>query len=329
MLACIFKLFGLACTLVFSYLFFEQKGYAENYLKKESSLAPIPASEQNLQTVFAEEWLTLPDVHGVEGPVFEQDGKLLLSDLSGKRILRISKNKEISTLFHRNDISLGGLAIDQTGHIIIASLDIAQNKGAILSLDHEGKNLKILIPVSAGLLPNDVVFDRLGGLYISDFRGNATDPSGGIYYLPPEKKNAVSVLPHLAMANGIAISPNGKEVWVTEFARNILYRLTLSDPTHIIPLDTNAVYYFTGAAPDSTRTDKNGNIYVAIYGQGRVLVFSPQGIAFAQILLPRRDEGHNLRTTSMAINKESNEIFIVTSDDKDNNSRIFKSKIPL
>lgn len=42
MLACIFKLFGLACTLVFSCLFFEQKGYAENYLKKSLPLPQFP-----------------------------------------------------------------------------------------------------------------------------------------------------------------------------------------------------------------------------------------------------------------------------------------------
>lgn len=40
--------------------------------------------------------------------------------------------------------------------------------------------------------------------------------------------------------------------------------------------------------------DSDGNLYVAMYGQGRVLVFNKNGIPIGQILLLGRDEGHNL-----------------------------------
>jgi lactonase len=116
------------------------------------------------------------------------------------------------------------------------------------------------------------------------------------------------------MANGIALSPTGKDLWVTEFSRNLLHRVELADATTIAPIGTAITYHFIGPAPDSMRADSDGNLYVAMYGQGRVLVFNRNGIPIGQILLPGRDEGHNLKSTSMAIKPETNDLYIVTSD---------------
>lgn len=53
---------------------------------------------------------------------------------------------------------------------------------------------------------------------------------------------------------------------------------------------------------------------MAIYGQGRVLAFNRNGIPIGQVLLPGREEGHNLRSTSMAIRPGTDDLHIVTSD---------------
>ncbi|HEY1215133.1 MAG TPA: SMP-30/gluconolactonase/LRE family protein [Bryobacteraceae bacterium] len=101
-------------------------------------------------------------------------------------------------------------------------------------------------------------------------------------------------LPHLAMANGIALSPDRKQLWITEFSRNLLHRVELADATTITSIGTAIPYHFIGPAPDSMPADSDGNLYVAMYGQGRVLVFNKNGIPIGQILLLGRDEGHNL-----------------------------------
>lgn len=62
------------------------------------------------------------------------------------------------------------------------------------------------------------------------------------------------------------------------------------------------------------RADSDGNVYVAMYSQGRVLVFNPVGIPIGQILIPKRDTGHNLKTTSMGFFPGSDRLLIVTSD---------------
>ena len=60
--------------------------------------------------------------------------------------------------------------------------------------------------------------------------------------------------------------------------------------------------------------DRTYSLYVAIYGQGRILAFNRNGIPLGQVLLPGRDQGHILQSTSMAIRPGTNDLYVVTSD---------------
>lgn len=53
---------------------------------------------------------------------------------------------------------------------------------------------------------------------------------------------------------------------------------------------------------------------MAMYGQGRVLAFNKNGIPIGQVLLPGRGEGHNLRSTSLALRPGTDDLYIVTND---------------
>lgn len=60
--------------------------------------------------------------------------------------------------------------------------------------------------------------------------------------------------------------------------------------------------------------DVDGNVYLAIYGQGRALVFNRNGMPIWQILLPGRDDSHNLGSPTLVIKPGTNDIFILTND---------------
>lgn len=276
---------------------------------------PIPPSERGLQAVVAEPWLRVSSEGLVlEGPAFDRDGDLLFCDVAGRRVLRASPDKRLSTLVSLESLDPGGIALHQDGRVFIAAMDFAKGVGAVVSVAPDGSGLREVVPTEAGYMPNDLVFDAQGGFYFSDFRGTSTDPKGGVYYVAPDLKTVTPVLPHLAMANGVALSPDGRTLWVTEFSRNLLHRVELADATTPAPFGTAVAYHFTGPAPDSMRADADGNLYVAIYGQGRVLAFNRNGIPIGQVLLPGRDGGHNLRSTSMALRPGTDEILVVTSD---------------
>jgi lactonase len=276
---------------------------------------PIPPSERGLQTVVAEPWFKVSQQGIVlEGPAFERTGDLLFCDVSGRRVLRLTAEKHLSTVLTLDDVAPGGLAIHKDGRIFIAAMNLKKGTGSIMTVMPDGTGLQTIVPVTAGYMPNDLVFDALGGLYFSDFRGISTEPKGGAYYVSPDLKTITPVLPRVAMANGIALSPDGKDLWITEFSRNLLHRVELDGPTAITPIGTAIPYHFIGPAPDSMRADSDGNLYVAIYSQGRVMVFNKNGIPIGQVLLPGRDEGHNLQSTSMAIAPGTDNLYIVTSD---------------
>lgn len=243
-------------------------------------------------------------------------------------MLRLSPKKMLSTVVTLRDFGPGGIAIHKDGRLFVAALNLTKGNGLIVAVNPDGTGMETVVPASANYLPNDLVFDASGGLYFSDFRGMSTTPAGGAYYVARDSKTITPVLPRLSMANGIALSPSGRALWVTEFGKNLLHRVELADPTTVTEIGSAIPYHLIGPAPDSMRVDSDGNVYVAIYGQGRVLIFNQNGIPIGQVLLPGRNEGHNLQSTSLAIKPGTNDLYIVTNDGNGGEgATIFRAKV--
>ncbi|YCI07197.1 SMP-30/gluconolactonase/LRE family protein (plasmid) [Ensifer sp. D2-11] len=311
---------GLAFALAglgFSHAALAQQPLSEQltYDARTQGPVPIPPSERELQSVMAAPWFQV-SAEGIvlEGATFDQRGNMYFCDVPGRRVLRLTPDRQLSTVVTLDRLSPGGLAFHPDGRLFVAALDIPNGVGAIMAVNLDRSGLQAIIPPEAGYMPNDLVFDANGGFYFTDFKGTTTDPKGGVYYTSPDLHTIRPVLPHLAMANGVALRPDGKALWVTEFGRNLLHRIELADASTIAPIGSAIAYHFTGPAPDSMRADADGNLYVAIYGQGRVLVLNQNGIPIGQVLLPGRDGGHNLQSTSMAIRPGTKDLYTVTSD---------------
>lgn len=200
-------------------------------------------------------------------------------------------------------LQLEAASFDRQGNLLFVDVF----GGTIFKLT-PGKQLSTVLPA------NDLVFDAHGGFYFTDFRGSTTEPIGGVYYVAPDFRTITPILRNMAIANGVCLSPDGKVLWATELSAGKLHKVELASPTKIAPFGTAIPYYFNGFAPDSMRSDADGNVYVAMYSQGRVLAFNPNGIAIGQILLPKRESGHNLRSTSVGFFPGSNEMVILTND---------------
>lgn len=280
-----------------------------------SSPVPVPLSELGLQTVEATP-LIIAGNNGqtLEGAIFDADGNLLFCNVTDRKVMRLTPSGKLSTLLQVDGFSPGGLALSGDGQLFIAAINQANRTGAVFALLPDGNSLQTVISPDAGYLPNDLVFDANGGFYFSDFKGAATSPLGGVYYVSPDFKSISPVIPQMAQANGVALSPDGKTLWVTEYARNLLHRVNLSGAATVPLTGSKVPYRFIGPAPDSMRVDKDGNVYVAMVGQGRVMIFNPAGLPIAQVLLPGRDKGLNLRSTSLALHPAKNEMRIVSGN---------------
>jgi lactonase len=185
----------------------------------------------------------------------------------------------------------------------------------VYSINPDGSGLKDILPVSAGYLPDDLIFDAKGGFYFTDFNGYSTNPKGAVFYVSPDFKKVTKVLPNLSIGNGICLAPGGKTLWVTELGASRLHRVNLADAVTIAPFGATISYRFTGSSgPDSMCVDIDGNMYVAMYPQGRILVFNKDGFPIGQILIPGREKGEQLYTTSMCFKPGTNDMVITTND---------------
>ncbi len=305
-----------------------QQAPALIYEKDIEGPAPIPPSEQGLQTIVAAPWFKVSDEGlQLEGPAFDRDGNLLFVEVFGGRVFRLSEDKRLTTVVEENGLGSAGLALHKDGRIFVAGLGNFEDTGSVVAFAPDGSGMETIVPPEAGYLADDLVFDENGGFYFTDFKGTSTNPTGGVYYVSPDFKEITPILENLSVANGIGLSPDGKTLWVTEFSKGLLHRVDLAGPTTIAHFGTSVPYRFTGPAPDSLRADADGNVYVAMYGQGRVLVFNRNGMPIGQILLPGRDDGHNLRSTSLAIKPGTRDLFILTNDwDGGEGSTIFHAQ---
>ncbi|MBN1239797.1 MAG: SMP-30/gluconolactonase/LRE family protein [Gammaproteobacteria bacterium] len=135
---------------------------------------------------------------------------------------------------------------------------------------------------------NDLVFDAEGGLYFTEpYGSSATNPTGRVFYLPPgENASPVLAADGLAFPNGVALSPDGGNIFVGEYAKKHL----LSAPAVGSPDVFDIAYVFArtvgGVGPDGMALDEDGNIYVAIFQGGAVDVIAPDGRPRGTLMLP-------------------------------------------
>ncbi len=290
------------------------------------SAVPIPPWERSLQTVEAQPYFSVSQASLVlEGIVFDRNNNLLFVDVATGRVFKLTPERQLSIVLKENSFGASGLAVHKDGRIFIASVGDMQ-RGSVRAIEPNGTREQMIVAPDAGFLVNDLVFDNQGGFYFTDSRGNSADPQGGVFYVSPNVGAIHAILPGLAVGNGIAIDPAGSQIWATEHAKNRLHRVRLSDATTIAPFGSVVTYQFTGPAPDGARVDSEGNVYVAISGQGRVMVFNRNGLPIGQIVLPDRDKGRNLKSTSLAIRPGHRELFIVAnSGTEPGGAMIFRS----
>ena len=283
--------------------------------KASKSVVPLPPAEKALRVIKAEPWVQVDRGDAfLEGPAFDSQGNLFVSSIFDSRILKITSGKKVSTILKQEGLLPNGIAVHKDGRLLVACMS-----GKLVALNPDGTNLTVIEPKYEGCpkVCNDLVFDSKGNLYVTDFTGNNAEPTGGVYWYSSDFKTMKPVFRNLASANGVALSPDGKVLWVSETCRNQIHRLELlDDGVTINPIAGAGIpYRFAGApgGPDSLRVDQAGNVYQAIIFQGRVLILNNMGIPVAQVLIPGRDEGKLLRTTNLAFKPGTDQAYITAS----------------
>jgi len=287
--------------------------------------APIPPNERDLQTVEAELFCRIGDKpfsQHSEGLCFDRNGDLYYCIIGEGRIGKVDmKTGTSEEIYHNPSWHPTSVRIHKNGTLYISVINQDMN-GGVWTMNPDGTGVKQLIQRRA---IDDLIFTEDGGFYYVEVDGNHHDRKGRIWYCDHDQQTVHVKFWNFRGCNGIAINKVGTHLWVTEWAGGELHKLAV-DPGPTVTQSSSVVYHFTGASgPDSCSIDDDDNVYVAMQGQGRVLIFNGNGMPIGQILLPGRDEGKNLCCSSVMVRPGCNEAYITTCDDTGAGPAIFRA----
>ena len=87
----------------------------------------------------------------------------------------------------------------------------------------------------------------------------------------------------MGTTNGIEVSADGRFLFVNESVQRKVWRYTLDEQGR--PHNKTLFYSFADHGLDGMRSDQQGNLYIARYGAGEVVVLSEQGQLVSQYRL--------------------------------------------
>jgi gluconolactonase len=250
---------------------------------------PTPGSAKTraAKPAAATETVIAGNVMGPEGPLWV-DGKLYyVSWNPGSLMMWDGRSNKL--INNTKNCGHNGLALTRHKTLLVAC---SAEKGAILELDLDGKELRRWTtddqhePFDGGI--NDVATTPDGGAYATIFGPFAETPTrieGAVLYLAPGAKSWIRKAESLNYANGIAVSPDGRTLYVAEMVDNAIIKFEIEpdgnfgDRSNFVRLNMlvpdKAAKWWAG--PDSMKVDRNGNLYAAQFYGGRILKISPEG----------------------------------------------------
>jgi gluconolactonase len=239
-----------------------------------------------------------------EGPIAMADGSVILTEIEGQRLTRVSPSG-VKTVVAETGGGPNGAAIGPDGKIYVTN-----NGGSFEWLHQDGLTVPGPTPpshtggyiqrvdIASGTVetvydgcegrrfagPNDLVFDKSGGFWFTDH--GATLPEyrkhGALYYARPDGGHVVRHRDHLISPNGVGLSPDEKVVYMADTHLGRLYAFDLDGPGKMAAqagfAPGRVIHNLAGfQLLDSLAVEAGGKVCVATIINGGVTAFDPDG----------------------------------------------------
>lgn len=221
-----------------------------------------------------------------EGPSWGPEGLLYFSDIPANTIYKMDEAGHVSVFLQPSE-RVNGTAFDAEGNLIACRHDGRD----VVQVSREREVTLIADRFKGGLFnsPNDCVMAKDGAIYFTDPSYGLGDrpreqDCEGVYRVSPEGEVAL-VISDMERPNGLAISPDGETLYVTDSARETIRAYMLAeDGRATAGRDFASLATQKEGVPDGMTLDAEGNIYCT--GGGGVWVFNPEGEHLGTIETP-------------------------------------------
>ncbi len=213
-----------------------------------------------------------------EGPVYDS-GSYYYGEMGADRVQRWdgTVNRQVWTR-----PGCGPTSVARFNGDLVVLCHIEQ---AIVRISKAGVTLGVINRDRNGMpfqTPNATINDAAGGVYISSsgLFSPSAPAQGGVMYL-----SRLGVLTRVAegihYSNGVAVSPDGKTLYVSEHLNRQVLAYDITEPgvlanrrvfLKLNDIETPDPKWDWEVGPDGLSTDKAGNLYMAEYGGSHILI---------------------------------------------------------
>ncbi len=249
--------------------------------------------------------LLADDLQFPEGPVAMADGSVILVEIQRKTLTRVARDGTKSIVAELGG-GPNGAAIGPDGAMYITNnggsfqyytvngINIPgptppdHTGGYIQRVDLKTGEIKVLYTHCGKRRlngPNDLVFDKQGGMWFTDHGTSMEDyrTHGGLFYAQPDGSSIVCVRDHLISPNGVGLSPDEKVVYMADTMPGRLWAFDLDAPGQVAKPELAAVPgRVIATLPgyqllDSLAVEAGGKVCVATIINGGITAFDPDG----------------------------------------------------
>ena len=269
-----------------------------------------------------------------EGPVVMDDGSIVLVEISGPRLSRVTPQGVKETIAEWEDpgsAGPNGAAVGPDGCMYVC------NNGGFIWTEHKGMRFPLdrstganqapnyvsgsvdRVDLATGEItqvyhefegdhlcgPNDIVFDETGGFWFPDLgkqRPREID-KGAVYYAQPDGSSIQRWIDNIDHPNGCGLSPDGETLYVAQTTTGRLWAYDLEEPGVLKSRRGRCIANTLGSL-DSLAVEKDGSVVVAALPDGLLVVRPDESHEYVSIDGPL--------TTNVAFSRGGENIAYVT-----------------
>ena len=239
-----------------------------------------------------------------EGPIAMNDGSVILTEIEGQRLTRVTPDGQKTTVAQTGG-GPNGAAIGPDGAIYVTnnggSFEWLKQDGLTIPgptpASHTGGSIQ-RVDIASGKVttlydrcdgkvmngPNDLVFDKQGGMWFSDHGCSTPEgrKNGGMFYAKADGSHIVQARDHMISPNGIGLSPDEKTVYMADTHLGRLWAFDLEAPGVLPPQSGFSAGRVICNLPgfqllDSLAVEAGGKVCVATIINGGITAFDLDG----------------------------------------------------